>query len=81
MNRYLLTPAGLQIALAQPSDAGKYRCVVRNALSGTTHTQKGWTRVRVLPPPSAEMTSSGPVIFRAGAIVYPLEPEQVLRCF
>lgn len=38
----------------------------------------GWTRLRVGRPPSAEITSPGPVIFQAGSIVYPLEREQVM---
>uniref|UniRef100_A0A915DAW2 Uncharacterized protein n=1 Tax=Ditylenchus dipsaci TaxID=166011 RepID=A0A915DAW2_9BILA len=34
--RFIATPSGLQIALTQPSDAGRYFCVVRNVYTNQT---------------------------------------------
>ncbi|KAI1718204.1 neuRonal IGCAM [Ditylenchus destructor] len=34
--RFIATPSGLQIALTQPSDAGRYFCVVRNVFTNQT---------------------------------------------
>jgi hypothetical protein len=66
--RFIATPTGLQIALAQPSDSGRYYCVARNYYTNQTRKAPRPVVLLVESPKPGELASQQPGL---PAIVWP----------